>query len=59
MSDKTTQVAILGGGPAGYLGPPDEIARGGCHFVFFNPARSAPGNAERLVEEMVKLVTRG
>ena len=55
----TLPVCYSGGGPAGYLGPPDEIARGGYHFVFFNPARSAPGNAERLVEEMVKLVTRG
>lgn len=54
----TFPVCYSGGGPCGYLAPAEEIARGGYHFVHFNPARRAPGNADRLVDNMVALTLR-
>ena len=51
----TFPVCYSGGGPGGYVGPDEEVARGGYHFVYFNPARRAPGNAERIVDDMVRL----
>jgi len=54
----TFPVCYSGGGPCGYLALPCEIARGGYHFVRFNPGRRAPGNAARIIDDMVGLTLR-
>ena len=51
----TFPVCFTGGGMSPYIGPADEVARGGYHFTPFRPARWAPGNALRLVDEMAEL----
>jgi len=52
----TFPVGYSGGGPGGYIGTAEEVGRGGYHFAYFNPARRAPGNGERLVADMLELV---
>ena len=51
----TFPVCYSGGGPGGYVGPAEEVARGGYHFVYYDPGRCAPDTAERIVNEMVEL----
>ena len=51
----TFPVCFTGGGTSPYIGPAEEVARGGYHFTPFQPARWAPGNALRLVDEMAEL----
>jgi len=51
----TFPVCYSGGGPGGYLGRAEEIARGGYHFMPFDPGRRSPANAARIVDDMVAL----
>ena len=43
----------------GYVGPSEEIALGGYHFAYSQPSTYAPGNGERLLEEMLDLLDEG
>ena len=51
----TFPVCFTGGGMSPYIGPAEDVALGGYHFTQFEPGRWAPGNAARLIDDMVAL----